>query len=86
MCVFSFFLCVFSMKDVVWNCRGAGGKVFFMIICNLRKSYDFEILILLELKINNDKATRVISSFAFDSHHVQDVVGYSGGIWTCWKE
>ena len=47
-----------SINLVVWNCRGVGKRNFEAFVNDLRKSYGFSLLVLLEPKLSGVRADR----------------------------
>ncbi|XP_061338113.1 uncharacterized protein LOC133284981 [Gastrolobium bilobum] len=70
----------------IWNCRGAAKKGFLALIRDLKFRFNISLLALLETKISGDKAARISSKFGFQKVHIQDPIGFSGGIWLMWDE
>ena len=66
---------------IVWNRRGAAKRSFASFIKDLWNKYDFSILVLLETKINGDRATKVIQHLCFDGPYRVDANGFAGSIW-----
>ncbi|RYQ93205.1 hypothetical protein Ahy_B09g099480 [Arachis hypogaea] len=62
------------MNIVSWNCRSAGDRTFPSLICDIRREYDANFLILLETHISGTK----------DSSFVVEATGHSGGKWCLW--
>ena len=50
---------------MVWNCRGAGKRNFGAFLKDLRRSYGFSLLVLLEPKLSGLRADRVVKRFGF---------------------
>ncbi|CAL1381560.1 unnamed protein product [Linum trigynum] len=72
------------IKIFTWNCRGAGSKRFLRVFREYRRKYRPSIVIIVEPKINGDKAEEVIKEMRFDKQLVVDAAGQSGGIWVLW--
>ncbi|XP_025702516.1 uncharacterized protein [Arachis hypogaea] len=69
-----------------WNCRGAASESFshtFLEIVRINKP---DIVILLETRCSGEKARKIISKSGFDFYHIEEAVGFSGGIWVMWKD
>ncbi|CAN1177927.1 LINE-1 retrotransposable element ORF2 protein [Linum perenne] len=67
-----------------WNCCGAGHKSFLTCFKEYAKSFNFAAAIIVEPKISNDKADRVINKLGFPSHFRVDATGFKGGVWIAW--
>ena len=72
------------INTVIWNCRGAAKRGFAGLIKDLRKSYSFSILVLLEPKLSGIKADKVSKKFGFDVEYIVDSDGFAGGVWVFW--
>lgn len=82
-----FFLLVImtvQINIVIWNCRGAAKRGFGSFIKDLRNSYKFSMLVLLEPKLSGTKADKVAKSFGFDGEFIIDSDGFVGGVWVFW--
>lgn len=74
------------MNCLIWNCRGAGKKNFMNLIKDCSRIYQLDFLAILEPRISGERADKVIDKLGFDSFVKSDSVGFSGGIWCCWKQ
>ena len=54
------------------------------MIKDIRRSYDFSILILLETKVSGANASRVATKFGFQGMFREDPQGFVGGLWAFW--
>ena len=57
---FVYFLMMVQLNIFVWNYRGAGKRSFVSMMKDLRRKYEFSILILLETRISGERADKVI--------------------------
>ncbi|XP_028121413.1 uncharacterized protein LOC114318678 [Camellia sinensis] len=73
------------MKVLVWNCRGAGNDATFRTICELVRSYDPVILVLLETRVASQKAKRIIRRTRLSDMAAVEATGFAGGIWLFWR-
>ncbi|KAK7250655.1 hypothetical protein RIF29_33213 [Crotalaria pallida] len=73
------------MNSIIWNCRGAGNKLFPGLIRDCKRMYNIDFLAILVQRISGDKASSVIRRLGFDDSFRVDAVGFSGGIWCLWK-
>ena len=76
-----FFMMNFEMNAFVWNCRGVRKKGFSLMMKDLKRWYDFFILVLLETHISGVKADTVVSKLGFDDNFLVSIDGFAGGIW-----
>ena len=54
------------------------------MIKDLCRKYEFSVLILLETRINGERANEVIRKLDFDGVCRVEANGFIGGIWTLW--
>ncbi|XP_057452371.1 uncharacterized protein LOC130744196 [Lotus japonicus] len=73
------------MNWLIWNCRGAGKKNFVSFVKDCTRIYNLGFVAILEPRIGNFRADQVIKRLGFECVVKADPVGYSGGIWCCWK-
>nr|XP_011457336.1 PREDICTED: uncharacterized protein LOC105349397 [Fragaria vesca subsp. vesca] len=69
-----------------WNVRGAADSKLPDIIQDLRRIYKFNILVISEPRISEDKALKVVKSLGFSSFTIEDATGFSGGLWLLWDD
>ena len=81
---FIMFLIEAHINVVIWNCRGAGKRGLVAFLRDLRNSYRFSILVLLEPRISGVRAEKVMLQFGFDGRLKVDSDGFIGGIWVFW--
>ncbi|CAL1402700.1 unnamed protein product [Linum trigynum] len=72
-------------KILAWNCRGAGSRNFLPVFREYRRKFRPHIVIIVEPRISGDRALDVIRDMGYDSSHVVDAHGFSGGIWVLWN-
>lgn len=83
---FLFFDVLFSMKILVWNCQGAASKGFHRAAKTFIMKCRTTVFALLETKISGEGTSRIYNQFGYDNWTSIEAVGFSGGIWTFWKE
>lgn len=76
------------MKTLSWNITGVGREGFIQEVKELINVYQPYFLLLMENKVNTNKAEKIIkvltSHFPF---HVQvSSIGFMGGLWVLWKD
>ena len=76
----------FLMKFVFWNCRGAGNNEFCTIVHDWRKSFNCNILAVVEPRISGVKADKIVEKLGFESSHRVEAQGMSGGLWLLWNK
>ncbi|KAL7246982.1 hypothetical protein ACSBR2_001986 [Camellia fascicularis] len=64
---------------------GAGNDATFRTICELARSHDPAILVLLETRVTSNKAQRIIRRTRFSDMAVVEATGFAGGIWLFWR-
>ena len=74
------------MNCLFWNCRGTGSKTFTGLIRELCQRYHVDFLALLETCSSGPKARKVARQLGFKNQFVVDSMGFSVGIWICWKD
>ena len=74
------------MNCLFWNCRGTGSKAFPGLIRELCQRYFVDFLALVETRSSGPKARKVARQLGFKNQFVVDSMGFSGGIWICWKD
>lgn len=73
-----------SMKLLVWNCRGAGNKVFKRNLRELILIHKPTILVLMETKVQFSSMGLFFNKLGFTASTHVDPVGKCGGIWMLW--
>ena len=73
-----------QLNIFVWSCQGAGKRSFVPMMKDLRRKYEFSILILLETRISGERVDKVIQKLDFDGVCRVEANGFAGGIWTLW--
>jgi hypothetical protein len=73
------------MNSLIWNCRGAGGKVFPSLIRDTMRTHNIDFIALLETRISGVKAEAVVKKIGLQEGVRVDAQGFSGGIWCLWK-
>ena len=51
---------IVPINAMVWNCRGAGKRCFGRFLKDLRRSYGFAILVLLEPRLSGVRADKLV--------------------------
>ncbi|XP_016195052.1 uncharacterized protein LOC107636029 [Arachis ipaensis] len=69
-----------------WNCRGAASESFSRTFLEIVRINKPDIVILLETRCSGEKARKIISKSGFEFYHIEEAVGFSGGIWVMWKD
>lgn len=73
---------ILSPMDIfVWNIRGGGSKNFLRTI----RVHNPSILVLVETRVNNSNADRIIRRIGYQNHYKVDTLGFSGGILFLWR-
>ncbi|XP_028109540.1 uncharacterized protein LOC114308198 [Camellia sinensis] len=72
------------MKLLIWNCRGAGNKIFRRTLKELVQNYKPLILALMETKAELSAMGQFFNKLGFTASSHVDPVGRSGGIWILW--
>ena len=75
---------IIQINAMVWNCRGAGKRCFGRFLKDLRWSYGFAILTLLEPRLSGVRADKVAKKFGFDGEFMVDSDGFAEGFWVFW--
>lgn len=75
----------FSMKIVVWNCRGASRPSFIRVTRDLIRSHQPTILAILETRLLSFQASGIISQLGFSDSICVDPEGFSGGLYLLWN-
>lgn len=73
------------MNCLIWNCTGAGGRLFSSFVKDLINIYHLDFVAILEPRISGSTANRVIQRIGLIKGARVDVSGFSGGIRCLWK-
>ncbi|XP_021826059.1 uncharacterized protein LOC110766949 [Prunus avium] len=73
------------MNIAAWNVRGAGKNSCARTIKDLKKTFDIDILAVLEPRISGSRALTVAQNLGFSHFHIVDAIGFSGGVWLLWN-
>ncbi|XP_028100952.1 uncharacterized protein LOC114300280 [Camellia sinensis] len=73
-----------SMKLLVWNCRGAGNKVFKRNLRKFISIHKLTILVLIETKVQLSSMGLFFNKLGFTASTHMDPVGKCSGIWMLW--
>ncbi|XP_021803921.1 uncharacterized protein LOC110748212, partial [Prunus avium] len=73
------------MNIAAWNVRGAGKNSCARTIKDLKKTFDIDILAVLEPIISGSRALTVAQNLGFSHFHIVDAIGFSGGVWLLWN-
>ena len=68
------------MKMIAWNCQGARNEMFRAHAYELHRRYHPNTLIIIEPRIADARAQKVIDTFPYFHSHRVDPAGFSGGI------
>lgn len=74
------------MKIITWNSQGAASKGFLRAAKWIIDIYNPDIFCLLETKTSGSRATDICMKLNFAKWARVEAIGYSGGIWTMWRE
>ncbi|XP_028071304.1 uncharacterized protein LOC114273709 [Camellia sinensis] len=74
----------FSIKLVVWNCRGAGNKIFRRTMKELVKIHKPSIIVLMETKVGFNSMGMFFNKMNFTASTHIDPTDRRGGIWVIW--
>lgn len=74
------------MKSLSWNVRGTGRKSILAYLRDIISLHNMPTLVLLETKIREDKASRVLSKINqfYSARELKFGNRFSGGIWVFW--
>ena len=71
---------------ITWNVQRAAGKAFKYVAKSVINVHRLNILVLLEPRISDLKAEKVIRGLWFTNSHRVEANGHAGGIWVLWQE
>lgn len=74
------------MNAIIWNCRGLGNTCVGRIIKELCRSYNLDVLCLLQMRSNSSCVTSLPRSLPFTDSCRIPFEGFSGGIWLFWPD
>src|ERR1044072_4636459 len=80
----SSYLFLMMINFLSWNIRGAAAKGVPLLIKDLVRRHSISCLALMETKVSGARAVSIINKLGFDAFHVEEAVGFSGGIWILW--
>lgn len=69
------------MNILSWNVRGTAEADFKCNFQELVSSHQPDIVILMETRVNGERANRIIASLGFDYYTKVDAIGFAGAIW-----
>ena len=75
-----------SMKMITWNCQGARNEMFRAHAYELHRRHRPNTLIIIEPRIADARAQKVIDTLPYFHSHRVDPAGFSGSIWLLWNE
>ena len=73
------------MNVIIWNCRGALKPSFKICVGELVQSYNPVILVVMETRVEGDKAREITNLLPFDGAFHTETIGYGGGLWVLWN-
>ncbi|KAL0296123.1 UNVERIFIED_CONTAM: hypothetical protein Sradi_6664400 [Sesamum radiatum] len=73
------------MKVLSWNSRGVSRPDFMAAARLLIARHNPQVFVVLDTRIQEERAQPVIRRLEFDSSAVASPLGLSGGIWVLWK-
>ncbi|OMO88421.1 Endonuclease/exonuclease/phosphatase [Corchorus capsularis] len=76
----------FPMKILLWNVRGAGSGEFLRIIKDLIRQHRPSIVGIMETRIGQEKAEKVVKKIGMPRCHIVEGLGFAGGIWLLWDD
>ena len=68
------------MKIILWNCRGALNPRFHTILMELINAHSPSIVIVIETRVEGERAKEITNRLHFDGALHADTVGYFSGI------
>ena len=74
-----------KMNILLWNCRGALNVDFIRRIFEMAINHRPSIMVVMETRVEGDRARKIIEGLPFDGYITTDCVGYAGGFWMLWK-
>ena len=80
-----FFVNIFIMNVIIWNCRGALKPSFRKRVTDLVQKYNPSILVVMESHVGGDRARQITNLLPFDGAFHIDSIGYAGGLWVLWN-
>ena len=73
------------MNVIIWNCRGALKPSFKICVGELVQSYNPAILVVMETRVEGDRAREITNLLPFDGAFHTETIGYGGGLWVLWN-
>lgn len=74
-----------NLSILSWNAHGYASDKFLRAFHKYSFQYKPDIISLLEPRISGSKADLIIAKIGLDKAHRVEAVGFSRGIWICWK-
>ncbi|KAI8006782.1 hypothetical protein LOK49_LG07G02097 [Camellia lanceoleosa] len=75
----------FSMNIMLWNCRGAGNKIFHRNFKEIIRTHRPDVVALFETKVLFSSMGLFFNNLGYTASTVVDPVGRVGGIWLIWN-
>lgn len=72
------------MNSLIWNCRVAMKPTFKKIVLNLVEWNNPAIFVIMETRIDGNRADDIIRRLSFDGAYSTESIGHAGGIWLLW--
>ncbi|KAI9105123.1 hypothetical protein K1719_022839 [Acacia pycnantha] len=76
---------VIACVNEATNSKGAASADLGRQLRFLTSKYSIGLLVLVETRTNGEKCMKLRKKLGFDSSFVEEVRGFSGGIWVLWK-
>ena len=73
------------MNIIIWNCRGALKPSFQRYVRELIRCHNPAILVVMETRIEGDRAREITDRLPFDGAIHMETIGYKGGLWMLWN-
>ncbi|KAL7235153.1 hypothetical protein ACSBR1_018615 [Camellia fascicularis] len=74
-----------SMNIMLWNCRGAGNKIFRRNFKEIIKTHKLDVVALFETKVMFSSMGLFFNNLGYTASTIVDPVGRVGGIWLIWN-
>lgn len=73
------------MNIITWNCRGTLKPNFQNHVKELVQNHDPTILIIIETRVDGERAKEILDRLPFDGAIYTNTIGYVGGLWVLWN-
>ncbi|GMI99700.1 hypothetical protein HRI_003639300 [Hibiscus trionum] len=75
-----------NIKTICWNAQGCGHQKILTAARQYIRVYRPDIFGIVEPRISGSRADFVVGSLGFPLSHRIEALGFSGGIWLCWRD